>query len=244
MGGLFCFLGFCCHPTKRMVAAAATAAKSLQSCPTLCDPIDSSPPGFPAPGILQARTLEWVAIYLPLWDEFRSTGDRERDGVRERETERGRESGCVFPFWSVSSQPFFWKQSGVIESVWPFRVGSVGVMRSAAVRRGWGKQLCRSLEGRSSFLKKKTDRDQEGRLWGKGSFAVGSLCCLEKKKTLPRLSTQPGMTTTVCVGKIRKGKPCWAAQAFRCKSWVDSAPVLEGPCCKPSCGSLSRLTSL
>ena len=41
---------------------AATAAKSLQSCPTLCDPIDSSPPGFPVPGILKARTLEWVAI--------------------------------------------------------------------------------------------------------------------------------------------------------------------------------------
>ena len=41
---------------------AAAAAKSLQSCPTLCDPIDGSPPGFPIPGILQARTLEWVAI--------------------------------------------------------------------------------------------------------------------------------------------------------------------------------------
>ena len=38
------------------------AAKSLQTCPTLCDPIDSSPPGSPIPGILQARTLEWVAI--------------------------------------------------------------------------------------------------------------------------------------------------------------------------------------
>ena len=37
-------------------------AKSLQSCPTLCDPIDGSPPGSPAPGILQARTLEWAAI--------------------------------------------------------------------------------------------------------------------------------------------------------------------------------------
>ena len=44
------------------VAAAAAAAKSLQSCPTLCDPIDGSPPGSPIPGILQARTLEWVAI--------------------------------------------------------------------------------------------------------------------------------------------------------------------------------------
>ena len=40
----------------------AAAAKSLQSCLTLCDPIDGSPPGFPVPGILQARTLEWVAI--------------------------------------------------------------------------------------------------------------------------------------------------------------------------------------
>ena len=43
--------------------AAAAAAKSLQSCPTLCDPIDGSPPGSPIPGILQARTLEWVAMY-------------------------------------------------------------------------------------------------------------------------------------------------------------------------------------
>ena len=43
-------------------AAAAAAAKSLQSCPTLCDPIDGSPPGSPIPGIFQARTLEWVAI--------------------------------------------------------------------------------------------------------------------------------------------------------------------------------------
>ena len=43
-------------------AAAAAAAKLLQSCPTLCDPIDGSPPGFPIPGILQTRTLEWVAI--------------------------------------------------------------------------------------------------------------------------------------------------------------------------------------
>ena len=42
--------------------AAADAAKSLQSRPTLCDPIDGSPPGNPVPGILQARTMEWVAI--------------------------------------------------------------------------------------------------------------------------------------------------------------------------------------
>ena len=47
---------------RSSAAAAAAAAKSLQSCPTLCDPIDSSPPGPSVPGILQARTLEWVAI--------------------------------------------------------------------------------------------------------------------------------------------------------------------------------------
>ena len=43
-----------------LVYAAAAAAKSLQLCPTLCNPIDGSPPGSPVPGILQARTLEWV----------------------------------------------------------------------------------------------------------------------------------------------------------------------------------------
>ena len=54
------------HHTQRHLpydlSAAAAAARSLQSCPTLCDPIDGSPPGSPVPGIVQARTLEWVAI--------------------------------------------------------------------------------------------------------------------------------------------------------------------------------------
>ena len=50
------------HSVKCVTYNTAAAAKSLQSCPTLCDPIDSSPPGSPVPGILQARTLEWVAI--------------------------------------------------------------------------------------------------------------------------------------------------------------------------------------
>ena len=48
--------------TVDSAAAAAATAKSLQLCPTLRDPIDGSPPGSPVPGILQARTLEWVAI--------------------------------------------------------------------------------------------------------------------------------------------------------------------------------------
>ena len=49
-----------CNPYQ----AAAAAGKSLQSCPTLCDPTDGSPGGSPVPGILQARTLEWVAIFF------------------------------------------------------------------------------------------------------------------------------------------------------------------------------------
>ena len=63
--------GFCIHDKTEIVRIwewhitvvfAVAAAKSLQSCPTLCDPIDDSPPGSPVPGILQAKTLEWVAI--------------------------------------------------------------------------------------------------------------------------------------------------------------------------------------
>ena len=50
-----------------LIYDCATAAKSLQSCPTLCHPIDSSPPGSSVPGILQARTLEWVAISFSIW---------------------------------------------------------------------------------------------------------------------------------------------------------------------------------
>ena len=66
--------GDCSHEIKRYLLlgrkvmttlAAATAAKLLQSCPTLCDPIDSSPPGSAIPGILQEITLEWVAIAFP-----------------------------------------------------------------------------------------------------------------------------------------------------------------------------------
>ena len=50
------------EPTTKSKKDSAAAAKSLQSCPILCDPRDDSPPGCPVPGILQARTLEWVAI--------------------------------------------------------------------------------------------------------------------------------------------------------------------------------------
>ena len=56
--------------------AAATAAKSLQSCLTLCDPIDGSPPGSPVLGILQARTLEWVAIAFSVYWPRLSKGSK------------------------------------------------------------------------------------------------------------------------------------------------------------------------
>ena len=51
---------------SQFVYSAAAAANSLQSCPTLCDPIDGSPPGSPVSGILQARTLEWVTFPSPM----------------------------------------------------------------------------------------------------------------------------------------------------------------------------------
>ena len=50
------------YHTMALISHTVVAAKSLQSCPTLCNPIDGSPPGSPIPGILQARTLEWAAI--------------------------------------------------------------------------------------------------------------------------------------------------------------------------------------
>ena len=65
-------IGFIINPNREGIESSipaydgwsdtAAAAKSRQSCPTLCDPIDGSPPGSPVPGILQSRTLEWVAI--------------------------------------------------------------------------------------------------------------------------------------------------------------------------------------
>ena len=64
---MFCAHSFCLfigYPAAAAVAAAA--AKSLQSCPTLCDPMDGSPPDSSVPGILQARILEWVTIFFSI----------------------------------------------------------------------------------------------------------------------------------------------------------------------------------
>ena len=70
--------------------AAAAAARSLQSCPTLCDPIDSSPPGSSVQGILQARVLEWVAIAFSV---LQSTGLQR---VRYKLVSKQRKSVCAF----------------------------------------------------------------------------------------------------------------------------------------------------
>ena len=59
---IYDFTNFNSLSAPSILKTPSAAAKSLQLCPTLCDPIDSSPPGSPIPGILQARTLEWVAI--------------------------------------------------------------------------------------------------------------------------------------------------------------------------------------
>ena len=59
---VYLIVALICIFLRPSISAAAAAAKSLQSCPTLCNPIDGSPPGSPIPGILQARTLEWVVI--------------------------------------------------------------------------------------------------------------------------------------------------------------------------------------
>ena len=59
---MYCAWFYVKYHLSQVPGHTATAAKSLQSCPTLCDPIDGSPPDSPIPGILQARTLEWVAV--------------------------------------------------------------------------------------------------------------------------------------------------------------------------------------
>ena len=81
--------------------AAAAAAKSLQSCPTLCDRIDGSPPGSPVPGILQARTLEWVA---PGASERHSTRDKGHEEEGSAYAKAGSSLGSP-PGYSRASTP-------------------------------------------------------------------------------------------------------------------------------------------
>ena len=92
--------------------AAAAAAKSLQSYPTLCDPIDGNPPGSPIPGILPARILEWVAISFSFYCTKLTKKDRRRKKIIHSEsqaqikTQQMKRQGLCFlePFPTVHSQ--------------------------------------------------------------------------------------------------------------------------------------------
>ena len=82
---------------SNILLSAAAAAKSLQSCPTLRDPIDSSPPGSPNPGILQARTLEWVTISFSSGGATKSSGALVLVAVEEGREEPILGSGAAKP---------------------------------------------------------------------------------------------------------------------------------------------------
>ena len=111
----------------------AAAAKSLQSCPTLCDPIDDSPPGSPVPGILQVRTLEWVAIsFSNAWKwkvKMKSLSRVQLCATPEMAAHQApptlgfsRQEHCsVFPFTSPmhESEKWKWSRSVVSDSEQP-----------------------------------------------------------------------------------------------------------------------------
>ena len=81
---------------RALLERAAAPARSLQSCPTLCDPIDGSPPGSPVPGILQARVLEWGAIAFSMLEResrFKERRGRSRRCYRVKSLETLRKEG-------------------------------------------------------------------------------------------------------------------------------------------------------
>ena len=120
----------CYKPAQSTSTTTTTTTKSLQSCPTLCDPIDSSPPGSPVPGILQARTLEWVAISFSSAWNWKVKGkwlSRVRFfmtpwtaayqappsmGLSRQERVNYLAFTMVFVFLSVSGIHFYWNSSG------------------------------------------------------------------------------------------------------------------------------------
>lgn len=187
-----------------------------------------------------SSTVRWILF-------SKKERERKKGGKRER-GERVR----VFPFGFVSSYPFFWKQSGVIDSLWPFRVWSVGVMSFATVRRGVRKaSVCRCLEGRSSepcfFKRQGTGRKalRKGKLYP----LLLALCVVLKRHSLDCTPTMNDHNYS-CIsswepqGKIRKGKTMLNCSGILLQYWVDLSPILEGSCSKPSCSLLSRLISL
>ena len=105
--------------------AAVAAAKSSQSCPTLCDPIAGSPPGFPVPGILQARTLEWVAIsFFNAWKWIRSVVS---DSLRPHESQHTRPPypSPTLGAYSNSCPSNRWCHPAISSSVFPFSFNTI-----------------------------------------------------------------------------------------------------------------------
>ena len=108
------------------------AAKSIQSCPTLCDPRDGSPPGFPVPGILQARTLEWVAISFSKYPFARAA----ETSVTNHVAWNNRDVSLISPFWRLKSEIKVSARSG---SFWNL-VGSI-FLASCWIRMGCQQSL-------------------------------------------------------------------------------------------------------
>ena len=104
-----------------IVSAAAAAAKSLQSCPTLCNPIDGSSPGSPVPGILQARTLEWAAISFSIawkWKGKVKSLSRVRLLATPRAAAYQAPPSMGFSrqeYWSGVPSPSLWKGGGPLQ---------------------------------------------------------------------------------------------------------------------------------
>ena len=123
------------------------AAKSLQSCQTLCDPVDGSPPGSPAPGILQARTLEWGAIAFSalwatgaqfLWDLGRGAGSmHNKPGLSPKRPGSG---GCVSGSFLGRSSPV-WLFLRCVPSTCPGRRRPPGQEKAVSCRCG-RRRLC------------------------------------------------------------------------------------------------------
>ena len=141
--------------------SAAAAAKSLQSCPTLCDPIDGSPPGSPVPGILQARTLEWVAISFPNAWEWK---------VKVKSLSRVRPSAT--PWTAAFQAPPSMGFSLVIQTI-----TNLPAMRETWVHSlAWEDPLEKAMATHSSvlgFSRESPWTEEPGRLLSTGSQRVG-----------------------------------------------------------------------
>ena len=110
---------------------AAAAAKSLQSCLTLCDPTDGSPPGSPVPGILLARTLEWVAISF-------SNAWKWKVKVKSCPTPSDR-MDCSLPGSSIHGN--FQAHRWIINTLLSERSQTLGIENRSVFLRGWGERL-------------------------------------------------------------------------------------------------------